>query len=306
MVYHQQTYLLTVPQINWFEMEKSSDVAPFVAETVIPFETPSDVEINPESTVDETFSYIDSVHNLEQLLNHRSSANELSERNIIKDAHVSPALQATSESIRRKKLSEHLQHKLEHRRSKDDLISVNIIKPEMKHSSNAFSLQPAQTSLRFHKTQIELNHKLVERPTYSTLLTSNVITADVAPNLQAAQRALKFQQTSIVMVHKLEHRPAASVLVDHNILKVGGIDVASNLHAAQQQLKFNITAAALDHKLENRPKSEMLVGQRIMMDETEPKNTVDVESKPEIQLYLTKKLERRPSKDRLKEVKILQ
>jgi len=232
------------------------------------------------STVDEDYSYTDSMLNMELLFGQRSSRSTLADRNIIKDSHVAPVLQATSESIRKKKISEYLEHKLEHRRSKEDLISANIIKQEMKSPSNALSLQPVQSQLKFHRTQIELSQKLEYRPDISELITSNIIKADVAPNLQAAQQALKFQRTSITMDHKLEHRPSVSELVGHNILKLGGIEVASNLHAAQQQLKFNIISATLDHKLENRPNHEVLVEHHIIMeDDSIPNSHLDSEKK---------------------------
>jgi len=294
----EQTYLININhrQPNWFESEKQTELSRLELNPNENFFTNFDMITNG-STVDEYFSFEDSVHSLEMLFSQRSTRTTLADRNIIK-ADVAPILQAPFESIRKKKLSEHLEQKLEKRRSRDDLISVNIIKEEMKSPSNAFRIQPAQSQLKFHRAQIELSQKLVTRPAISQLITSNIIKLDVAPNLQATQRSLNFQRTSIAMVHKLEHRPSASDLVDHNILKLG-IDIASNLHATQQQLKFNITAATLDHKLENRPNADVLLEHHIMMEGT-PNGKL-----PELEL-LNHQLEQRPSKESLIGVGILQ
>jgi len=281
---------------SWFENEEQD----YIDDILLPEEAfDSDIFRNA-STVDETpFSFEESSFHLEQLLGQRSPRTSLEDRNIIKDDNVAPILQATSEVLRKRLIQENLEHRLERRRSKEDLISANIIKEEMK-GSVASSLQPAQVKLKFRRTQKELSQKLDHRPNVSQLVVVNIMNADVSPNLQATKRSLQFQTTSIAMDHKLEHRPSVSALMDHNILKPRVLDVAPNLHATQQQLKFHITACALDHKLENRRLPGELVESHIMKEFTDvPLESVDVARS------LMQKLERRPSAERLIDQNIL-
>jgi hypothetical protein len=249
--------------------------------------------------IEEEFSFIESSNQLEPLLEQRSPRYCLADRNIIKEAKVAPILQAASEILKKKRLLENLEHKLEIRPSKEDLISSNIIRAEMK-GNMASSLQPAQQQLKFHRQQIELGRHLDHRPEIGQLIDSNIMKVGISPNIQAARKALEFQTTGISLEQKLEHRPTVANLVDHNILKLGGItDVAPNIQATQQQIKFQVMAFSLDHKLENRPGPYELAEHHVIGDPTELTAPTDfvVNKQPKLQVasVLTTKLESRPS-----------
>jgi hypothetical protein len=89
--------------------------------------------------------------------------------------NISPLLQAASDSIRKKKTQETLEHKLEQRRSREDLLLAHVLPPEMKDPSVAALIQPAQQQLKFHRIQAELGHKLEHRPQKEELIESNIM-----------------------------------------------------------------------------------------------------------------------------------
>ncbi|KZT11090.1 uncharacterized protein LAESUDRAFT_606314, partial [Laetiporus sulphureus 93-53] len=64
---------------------------------------------------------------LERHLNHRPDKHDLIERNILKDDHVAPSLQAAKERLQRSQLEDKLEHALQQRPKAEELVQEGIL-----------------------------------------------------------------------------------------------------------------------------------------------------------------------------------
>lgn len=65
---------------------------------------------------------------LEKHLNQRPEKHDLVERNILKDDHVAPSLQAAKEKLQRSQLEDKLEHALQQRPRPEELVKEGILK----------------------------------------------------------------------------------------------------------------------------------------------------------------------------------
>merc|ERR1711916_414809 len=77
---------------------------------------------------------------LEKKLSMRPEKDDLENKNILKDDHVAPALQAAQESLKKEKIAQSLATKIAHRPDAEDLENKNILKD----NSVAPSIQAAK------------------------------------------------------------------------------------------------------------------------------------------------------------------
>jgi len=196
-----------------------------------------------------------------------------------------------------------LEHKIQSRPEKKDLVDKNILKegnprlqsaqealkkekvvdtlekrvsnrPEkeelenrniLKHGNVAPALQATQAALVHEKLQDTLEHRLENRPQREDLENRNILHDDsVAPSLQAAKHSLEKEQIADRLEHNLERRPAAEDLENRNILH--DTSVAPSLQAAKHALEKEIIADQLEHNLERRPAAEDLENRNILHD----------------------------------------
>jgi len=215
---------------------------------------------------------------------------------------------------------DNLEHKVENRPERKDLVDSNIIRAEFYVSSN---LHATQQTLKFQTTADSLDHKLDKnfRPSPETLKDYNIIKGEistVSPNLQATATALRFLTIAATLDHKLEKRPAMSQLFDSHILKnnpeyndfedneeTGILEPAFLLFD-----QFHTTADTLEHKLEQRPQIESLIVHNILKENSQSvaPSLVAVQqnlNKSKKSNILNTKLTMRPTKGHLRELNIL-
>jgi len=202
-------------------------------------------------------SFERTAHDLQHLLQNRSSADRLVQQNIIKGGvGIASTIQATQQVLKFQKAVDTMDRKLENRPPKGDLLGHNIIK-----SKSADSIQATQLALQFQNTKHKLDFKLDNRPDKEHLVDQNIMKAGIAPTLHSTAVKLKFNTTADSLDHKLENRPTQDVLRDHNIIKG---NVANSLSATQQQLRFHTLADSIDHKLDHRPTPDNLMDHNII------------------------------------------
>ncbi|KAI9314028.1 hypothetical protein BX666DRAFT_1969471 [Dichotomocladium elegans] len=99
---------------------------------------------------------------LDNFLSHRPDAQELVEKNILKDPKVAPALQQHLEDLEKARLQDALRHKIEHRPTRDELVEQHILEPKNEEA--------------FKKAHDVLETKISERPNPETLLEQGILT----------------------------------------------------------------------------------------------------------------------------------
>ena len=109
----------------------------------------------------------------------------------------------------KEKISDALEHRLESRPAKEDLIQHGILK-------GMFFLFEKKKTL-----------SLLSLPALHILTLCSTADDTVAPSLQAAREALAREKLADQLEQRLEKRPERTDLVDHNILK-GTYAVAAN------------------------------------------------------------------------------
>lgn len=144
---------------------------------------------------------------LEQKLALRPSVEELRNYNILRDTAVAPPLQAVEDALRFARLSDKLEHHLERRPEKQDLVDKNVLKQHSGETSADFLA--AQAALEKARVQDSLGHKLELRPSMTDLIDHNILKDKQAgPAVQAAHDALAKQEIQSALTTKLEHRPS--------------------------------------------------------------------------------------------------
>ncbi|KJE93458.1 hypothetical protein CAOG_04246 [Capsaspora owczarzaki ATCC 30864] len=152
---------------------------------------------------------------LDQKLASRPDKETLVERNILKDSHLAPALQAAEEELKKQRMEDKLNHMIEHRPPVHDLVEHNIIKD----GGLAPALQHAHDDLKKHMLEDKLNHKLENRPEVSDLVQQHIMhDRSVAPSLQSTQDSLKKAIIEDKLTEKLEHRPTQAELKKKHVL----------------------------------------------------------------------------------------
>ncbi|KAG0035264.1 hypothetical protein BGZ81_010577 [Podila clonocystis] len=112
---------------------------------------------------------------LEKFLKVRPDAQELVERNILKDPKIAPALQHQAEELKRAQLEAALAHKIERRPPVSELIDHNILRD----SHVAPALQRQEAELKRSQLEDVLNTKIHDRPKPDELIQKHILEGQV-------------------------------------------------------------------------------------------------------------------------------
>ena len=135
-------------------------------------------------------SLIASANNLENLISHRNSIEDLESKNIYKQGG---ALASKSKELENKIISNNLNKSLDHRPSINEVISSGIAG---NNTDLAPSLQSVANNLARHMTEDNINRSLNSRPDVNELRASGVLTEEnVAPRLLQPMRQLEAAMT---------------------------------------------------------------------------------------------------------------
>ncbi|KAG0208719.1 hypothetical protein BGX28_000417 [Mortierella sp. GBA30] len=167
------------------------------------------------STATHPINQIHTTEDLDRFLQERPSAEELMEKNILKDTNVEPEMQQQVEEIKKVRLEDALNTKLKNRPRPSELIDHNIL-----HEAHmAPSLQRHADELKRSQLEDAMNHKIEHRPPPSELIEHHILhDSNVAPAIQQQTEELKKTQLESALNSKLEHRPSPETLVEKHIL----------------------------------------------------------------------------------------
>ncbi|KAI9220903.1 hypothetical protein BC828DRAFT_382423 [Blastocladiella britannica] len=117
---------------------------------------------------------------LGHFIQHRPTKDELVQRNILKDDKVAPRLQAAQEELKKKRLEDMLNHKMEQRAPMDKLVDQHILHSD---PSVAPALHAAQEALKRQQIEDGIAKSLRERPPVPELVAKSIIKAEDAPGV---------------------------------------------------------------------------------------------------------------------------
>jgi len=208
-----------------------------------------------EKMTNENYSFQFVSNSVETQLHRRSNSKDLEDRNIIQRNNIAPNLQAALQALKFKTTANTIEHKLEQRRNRFDLIVSHILIDEVDPNKSA----------PFPRLASRLSSKLSLRPPRSQLEDWNIVkgSLDIASNLQSISAQLKFRLTALVLNHKIEQRPPIEQLIQYNVIKHNSNHVAPTLQAHQQSIKFQTVANQLYHKLQQRHSLEQLMNSNV-------------------------------------------
>ncbi|KAI8374317.1 uncharacterized protein BYT42DRAFT_615491 [Radiomyces spectabilis] len=110
---------------------------------------------------------------LDSLLAHRPDAQELVNKNILKDPKVAPAIQQQRDELSKRKIEDSLRHKINHRPTAEELIEHNILKSDP--GKVAPALQRSQLELEKSRLQDKLQQRISERPDLAKLVEQGIL-----------------------------------------------------------------------------------------------------------------------------------
>jgi len=281
-------------------------------------------------------SFENSSLSLERKLQNRSSSFELEDRNILKVGPlIASSLQSAQQTLKFKRTSDILLHKLGNRPSREQLIKKNIIRQETGGIEVAPGLQGAQQMLKFHQTMDQIDNKLEHRPEREHLITNHIlqevpieeelsddfnsesfrfqttfasfdfkIESRSPPKTDHIQESTGFKARAAIMDHKLENRPQPHDLIDQNIMKMETSKIAPSIQAAQQSLSRHKVNDTLNVKLKLRPSAYVLEQHNILKQDI-PTTTDDLQ-RDSVSFSLNTKILKRPSLDELYQSHIIQ
>ncbi|KAG0270960.1 hypothetical protein BGZ95_001318 [Linnemannia exigua] len=130
----------------------------------------------------------------DKFLKERPAAEELVEKNILKEQKIAPVLQQHAEELKKSQLEDALNSKLEHRPPASELIDQNIL-----HESNvAPALQKQTEELKRSQLEDKLAAKIETRPRPSELVEQHILHAsEVDPALQDRSATDTLQATPV-------------------------------------------------------------------------------------------------------------
>ncbi|PWN90676.1 RPEL repeat protein [Acaromyces ingoldii] len=108
---------------------------------------------------------------LERLLQNRSEAKELEDKNILKPGNVAPSLQAARAELEKRKLEDKLEGRLERRPEKEDLERRGILKDQ----TVAPALQGKLTELERSQMADKLGKEFASRPDVDELKAKGIL-----------------------------------------------------------------------------------------------------------------------------------
>ncbi|KAF9318013.1 hypothetical protein BG003_011880 [Podila horticola] len=108
---------------------------------------------------------------LDKFLKERPDAQELVQKNILKDPKIAPALQHQAEELKRAQLETALAHKIEKRPPVSELIDHNILRD----SHVAPALQRQEAELKRSQLEDMLNTKIHDRPKPDELVQKHIL-----------------------------------------------------------------------------------------------------------------------------------
>ncbi|KAJ8663192.1 hypothetical protein O0I10_001369 [Lichtheimia ornata] len=106
-------------------------------------------------------SKVENTQRLDNFLTQRPDAQELVDKNILKDPKVAPALQQQRDELSKARIQDTLRHKIDHRPTREELVEHHILEPAMGED--------------FQKMQDSLKEKITERPDRETLVQQGIL-----------------------------------------------------------------------------------------------------------------------------------
>jgi len=150
---------------------------------------------------------------LERVLSHRPEKQELVDKNILKDSHVAPALQACEAELKRAQIGDVIERNIQQRKRTID---------EFTHLPSA--PKPDESPIDADDSRHKLEKSLKQRPEKEELVEKNILkNSNAAPALQAAQAELQRSQLEDKLEYALQHRPNPAELVREHILQEGEV-----------------------------------------------------------------------------------
>lgn len=113
---------------------------------------------------------------LSKRLANRPDAQDLKNRNILRDTTAAPALQSAQQELERQKITDNLKKGLERRSDREILVERNIL-PD---SSAAPALQAHQKELERHMRRDSLDKHLHNRPKPEDLIEKGILASEFA------------------------------------------------------------------------------------------------------------------------------
>ncbi|RKP21737.1 hypothetical protein ROZALSC1DRAFT_26880 [Rozella allomycis CSF55] len=165
--------------------------------------------------------------------------------------------------LQRAKLGNSLEHFLEKRPEKDELVNANILKGGIQLKAKVeINVAPnlVAASLELERAKIEdvLAHKLEKRPEKDELVNLNILkggVADTAPSLQAVEQDLLKAQAMDKVNKDLNQRHTKSDLIENG---------TPSLQATSEMLKKKFIEDEVNKKLSKRPSIDDQVVQKVI------------------------------------------
>ncbi|EPZ31305.1 hypothetical protein O9G_000950 [Rozella allomycis CSF55] len=162
--------------------------------------------------------------------------------------------------LQRAKLGNSLEHFLEKRPEKDELVNANILKGGIQLKAKVeINVAPnlVAASLELERAKIEdvLAHKLEKRPEKDELVNLNILKGDTAPSLQAVEQDLLKAQAMDKINKDLNQRHTKSDLIENG---------TPSLQATSEMLKKKFIEDEVNKKLSKRPSIDDQVVQKVI------------------------------------------